>query len=73
MAGIASKKSLPDKVLLNLLRMRGNEHDDQERINPSTLYIIDCRSQLAASANAMMGKGVENVKSLVQTNVRLRF
>ncbi|CAK9253186.1 unnamed protein product [Sphagnum jensenii] len=69
--------------------MRGNGHDDMERVgcpfyyhyfhlpmwigvgqvNPSTFYIIDCRSQLAANANAVMGKGIENFKDLVLTTV----
>jgi hypothetical protein len=71
MAGFANKKNLCDKLLLNLFRMRGNAFDERERVDPSTFYIIDCRSQLAANANAVMGKGVENFKNLVQTTVKL--
>ena len=68
-AGIADKRSLADKLLLNLLRTKGKLHSDEEEKHPSQLYILDCRSRLAANANKALGKGVENEKKLVRTYV----
>lgn len=67
--GFSNKTNLCDKLLLNLYRMKGHRGDDLERTHPTTFYIIDCRSKLAANANAVMGKGVENMKTLVETCV----
>jgi hypothetical protein len=69
MSGISANTNVADKLLLNLYRTRGNPHDPNEQRNPSTFYVVDCRSQLAANANAALGKGVENWKALVNTRV----
>lgn len=68
-AGLFGKTNLCDKLLHNLYRIRGDGYNDTERVNPTTYYIIDCRSKVAANANAVMGKGIENFNSLVQTQV----
>jgi len=69
MSGITSSRSLADKLLLNLLRTKGRLHSETEQEHPSKFYIVDCRSRMAATANAALGKGVENDKKLVRTRV----
>jgi hypothetical protein len=69
MSGISSQTNVADKLLLNRYIMRGTPHDPREQKCPSIFYVIDCRSQLAANANAAFGKGVENWKALVNTRV----
>ncbi len=69
MSGITHSRSLADKLLLNILRTKGSLHSEQEQERPSKFYIIDCRSKLAANANAALGKGVEDDKKLVRTRV----
>ena len=69
MSGITASRSLADKLLLNLLRTKGKLHSEEEQQHPSKFYIVDCRSRMAATANAALGKGVENDKKLVRTRV----
>lgn len=69
MVGILAHRSLPDKLLLNLYRVRGNIHDPLEIDNPSDFYIMDCRKAIAATANSALGKGVEDEKHYDRTKV----
>ena len=69
MVGILAHRSLPDKLLLNLYRVRGNIHDPAEIDNPSDFYIMDCRKSIAATANSALGKGVEDEKHYDRTKV----
>ena len=66
MSGITASRSLADKLLLNLLRTKGRLHNANDN---SKFFIIDCRSRLAATANAAMGKGVESDKNFVRTAI----
>jgi hypothetical protein len=69
MVGILAHRSLADKLLLNLYRVRGNIHDPSEIENPSDFYIMDCRKAIAATVNSAMGKGVEDEKHYDRTKV----
>jgi hypothetical protein len=69
MTGFSSNRNVADKLLLDLYRTKGSPHSLREQRNPSTFYVIDCRSQLAANANAAFGKGVENMKHLNHTKI----
>lgn len=70
MVGVLGHKSLADKLLLNLYRVRGDVNDVEEIENPSDFYIMDCRKTIAATANSALGKGVEDEKNYERTRVR---
>jgi hypothetical protein len=69
MVGVLGHKSLSDKLLLNLYRVRGDINDVAEIDNPSDFYIMDCRKAIAATANSALGKGVEDEKYYDRTKV----
>lgn len=69
MVGVLGHKSLADKLLLNLYRVRGDVNDVEEIENPSDFYVMDCRKNIAATANSALGKGVEDEKNYQRTKV----
>jgi hypothetical protein len=69
LVGVLGHKSLADKLLLNLYRVRGDVNDVEEIEDPSSFYIMDCRKTIAATANSALGKGVEDEKNYERTKV----
>jgi len=70
MVGVKKDRCASDEKLLNLYRVRGDIHNPAELEEPSTLYIMDARKQIAAAANSLQGKGTEVISNYRHTELQ---